>query len=89
MRSLLEDSSVERQCTVAARYVLHDVTHELVSRKNAEKCTQRRLSMPTLTALWIRSILKAQSFGHAQTLAVLEKLNIEDDIQSYNVEAEG
>ena len=50
MHSLLEDSSVERQCTaeyIAAPYVLHDVAHELVSRKNAQKCPQRRLSTPT------------------------------------------
>ena len=32
---------------IAARNILHDVTHELVSRKNTEKCPQRRLSMPT------------------------------------------
>ena len=43
MRSLLKDSSVERQGTtecIAACYVLHDVTHELVSQKNTEKFPQ-------------------------------------------------
>ena len=52
MHSLLEDSSVEWQCTtecITERYILHDVTHELVSQKIAEKCPQRRLSTSALT----------------------------------------